>query len=77
LRRLHEDALQPWQHRCWIFPRDPDFAAKAGRLLDLYAGVWQDQPLREDEFVLSADEKTSLPARAGFMRRNRPQPIAR
>jgi hypothetical protein len=20
---LHEDAIRPWQHRCWIFPRDP------------------------------------------------------
>lgn len=63
-RWLHEDAIRPWQHRCWIFPRDPDFAAKAGRLLDLYEGVWQGQPLREDEFVLSADEKTSIQARA-------------
>jgi len=62
-RWLDEDALRPWQHRCWIFPRDPDFAAKAGRLLDLYEGVWQNQPLREDEFVLSADEKTSIQAR--------------
>ncbi|MGH8756183.1 MAG: hypothetical protein ACREU0_10285 [Burkholderiales bacterium] len=34
-RGLHEDAIRPWQHRCWIFPRDPDFPAKAGRLLDL------------------------------------------
>ena len=63
-RWLHQDAIRPWQHRCWIFPRDPDFAVKAGRLLDLYEGVWQDQPLRQDEFVLSADEKTSIQARA-------------
>lgn len=70
-RWLHEDALRPWQHRCWIFPRDPDFAVKAGRLLDLYEGLWQDQPLREDEFVLSADEKTSIQARA---RIHAPQP---
>jgi len=70
-RWLHEDALRPCQHRCWIFPRDPDFAAKAGRVLDLYEGVWQDQPLREDEFVLSADEKTSIQARA---RIHAPQP---
>ena len=70
-RWLHEDALRPWQHRCWIFPRDPDFAAKAGRLLDLYEGVWQDQPLREDGFVLSADEKTSIQARS---RLHAPQP---
>ena len=29
-RWLHEDAIRPWQHRCWIFPRDPDFRVKAG-----------------------------------------------
>lgn len=62
-RWLHEDAIRPWQHRCWIFPRDPDFAAKAGRILDLYQGQWQGQELREDEFVLSTDEKTSIQAR--------------
>jgi hypothetical protein len=33
---LHADAIRPWQHRCWIFPRGPDFAAKTGRILDLY-----------------------------------------
>lgn len=63
-RWLHEDAIRPWQHRCWIFPRDPRFAEKAGRILDLYEGIWQGQPLRDDEFVLSADEKTSIQARA-------------
>jgi len=63
-RCLPEDAIRPWQHRCWIFPRDPPFAAKAGRILDLYERIWQGQPLREDEFVLSADEKTSIQARA-------------
>jgi len=62
-RWLHEDAIRPWQHRCWIFPRDPHFAEKAGRILDLYAGQWDGQPLQEDEFVLSADEKTSIQAR--------------
>ena len=46
---LHEDAIRPWQHRCWIFPRDPQFQAKAGRILDLYERRWQGQPLCEDE----------------------------
>ncbi|MEO9162620.1 MAG: IS630 family transposase, partial [Casimicrobiaceae bacterium] len=40
-RWLNEDAIRPWQHRCWIFPRDQRFALKAGRILDLYARVWQ------------------------------------
>ena len=61
-RWLHEDAIRPWQHRSWIFPRDPDFAAKAGRILDLYARRWEGRRLRWDEFV-SADEKTSIQAR--------------
>jgi hypothetical protein len=63
-RWLHEDAIRPWQHRCWIFPRDPDFATKAGRILDLYAQEWNGEPLAQDDFVISADEKTSIQARA-------------
>jgi hypothetical protein len=62
-RWLHEDAIRPWQHRCWIFPRDPDFVPKAGRILDLYARQWEGVPLRPDEYVLSTDEKTSIQAR--------------
>jgi len=62
-RWLHQDAIRPWYHRSWIFPRDPDFATKAGRLLDLYAREWQGGALKEDEFVISADEKTSIQAR--------------
>jgi DDE superfamily endonuclease len=62
-RWLHEDAIRPWQHRCWIFPRDPAFAVKAGRILDLYAREWEGRSLKDDEFVLSADEKTSIQAR--------------
>jgi DDE superfamily endonuclease len=33
-RRLHQDAIRPWYHRSWIFPKYPDFAEKAGRLLE-------------------------------------------
>jgi hypothetical protein len=51
------------QRRSWIFPRDPDFGAKAARVLDLYARRFDDTPLRPDEFVISADEKTSIQAR--------------
>jgi DDE superfamily endonuclease len=73
-RWLHADAIRPWQHRCWIFPRDPDFAAKAGRLLDLYAREWAGRALRDDEFVLSADEKTSIQARVRCHASRPPQP---
>jgi len=62
-RWLHQDAIRPWYHRSWIFPRDPDFANKAGRILDLYARTWEGKPLKDDEFVISADEKTSIQAR--------------
>src|SRR5215470_20012995 len=62
-RWLADDALKPWQHRSWIFPRDPHFAAKASRVLDLYQRTWQGEPLSEDEYVLSADEKPGVQAR--------------
>jgi len=62
-RWLSADALRPWRHRSWIFPRDPDFAAKAGRILDLYDRVWLGRPLSAREFVISADEKSSIQAR--------------
>src|SRR6202161_3826794 len=55
-RWLHEDAIRPWSHRSWIFPKDPDFAEKAGRLLDLYSRQGEDKPLKTDEFVISAVE---------------------
>ena len=62
-RWLHEDAIKPWQYRSWIFPRDPHFEEKAGRVLDLYQGSWGGLPLGADEYVISADEKTSIQAR--------------
>jgi len=62
-RWLAEDAIKPWQHRSWISIRDPDFAVKAARVLDLYAGFWDGQPLGENNFVICADEKTSVQAR--------------
>jgi transposase len=62
-RWLATDALKPWQHRSWIFIRDPDFRAKASRVLDLYAGSWDGVPLGPDEYVLCADEKTSIQCR--------------
>jgi len=73
-RWLHQDAIRPWYHRAWIFPRDPHFAIKAGRILDLYALTWNGQPLRQDEFVLSADEKTSIQARRRLHASSPPQP---
>lgn len=62
-RWLHEDALRPWSRRSWVFPRDPNFAPKAGAVLDLYHRRWKGRALAEDEFVISADEKTQIPIR--------------
>jgi hypothetical protein len=73
-RWLSEDAIKPWQHRCWIFPRDPFFAAKASRILDLYERVFKGKGLKDDEFVLSTDEKTSIQARARRHSSLAPQP---
>ena len=70
-RWLDADAIKPWQHRSWIFPRDPDFATKAARVLDLYARTWHGVALGADEYVISADEKSQLQA---LRRRHPDQP---
>jgi transposase len=72
-RWLDADAIRPWRHRSWIFPRDPDFEARAGRVLDLYHGVWQGSPLGCNDFVLSADEKTGIQARCRLHRTHAPR----
>ena len=63
-RWLAEDAIRPWNYRSWIFPRDPLFREKAGPILDLYERRWQGQLLEPGEFVVCADEKPSIQARA-------------
>jgi transposase len=62
-RWLSEDALKPWQFQSWIFITDPHFAAKAGKVLDLYSREWEGKPLGKNDYVISADEKTSIQAR--------------
>jgi len=62
-RWLSVDAIKPWQYRSWIFPRDPDFTQKASRVLDLYQGLWNGKRLKPNDYVISADEKTSIQAR--------------
>lgn len=61
-RWLHAAAIKPWQFRSWIFPRDPQFAAKAARVLDLYGRVFDGVELGPDDYVISADEKSQLQA---------------
>jgi hypothetical protein len=63
VRWLREDAIRPWQYRSWIFPTDPEFAVKAGRILDLYQGRWDGELLHPGDMIVSADEKPSIQAR--------------
>ena len=62
-RILDADAIKPWRYEYWIFPRDPQFAAKAGRVVDRYAGWWEGQRLGDKDCIISTDEKTSIQAR--------------
>lgn len=62
-RTLHADAIKPWQYEYWIYPRDPRFAEKAVRIVDLYAGNWYGEPLGPRDYIISSDEKTSIQAR--------------
>jgi len=62
-RWLSADAIKPWFYRSWIFPRDADFAEKAAHVLDLYQGLWDGKRLAPNDYVICADEKTSIQAR--------------
>ena len=64
LRILAEHPIKPWQYQSWIYPRDPDFAAKATVILDLYQGYYQGKRLRPGDRVISVDAKPSIQARA-------------
>jgi transposase len=63
LRILAENPVKPWQYQSWIFPRDPDFAAKAAVILDLYQGYYQGKRLRPGDRIVSVDAKPSIQAR--------------
>ena len=73
-RWLHDDAIRPWRYRSWIFPRDPEFATKAGRILDLYARQWKATPLQTNEFVIA---RTRKPASRPGSARTPPRPRGR
>jgi transposase len=62
LRILAEHPVKPWQYRSWIYPRAPDFEAKATVILDLYQGFYIGEPLRPGDRLLSFDAKPSIQA---------------
>jgi hypothetical protein len=63
LRILAEHPVKPWQYQSWISPRDPDFAARASVILDLYQGFYQGRRLRPGDRILSAAAGPSIQAR--------------
>ena len=63
LRILAEHPVKPWQYRSWIYPRAPDFEAKANVILDLYQGFYGGKPLRPGDRLLSFDAEPSIQAR--------------
>ena len=73
LRILAEHPVKPWQYQSWISPRDPDFAARASVILDLYQGFYRGRRLRPGDRILAVDAKPSIQARG----RCRPTAAAR
>jgi transposase len=64
LRRILADhPVKPWQYRSWIYPRAPDFEARAAVILDLYQGYYQGKQLRPGDRILSFDAKPQIQAR--------------
>ena len=53
-RWLAEDAIKPWQHRSWIFPRDPDFLEKA-------KATASEHKLANVQFIKGSETDPSLP----------------
>ena len=64
LRILAEHPVKPWQYQSWIYPRDPDFEAKAKVIVDLYQGCYQGEPLGPGDRILSFDAKPQINARS-------------
>lgn len=58
---LREDKIKPWRYHSWQKSTDPDFAAKAEPVLDLYEGTWV--YAQAEILTVCADEKTSIQAR--------------
>ena len=59
VRGTRSDAAEPGPR---IFPWDRTSRPRPGRALDLYARTWEGKDLGKRDFVISADEKTSIQA---------------
>jgi Winged helix-turn helix len=59
---LYQDALKPWQYRCWIFITDPASGPRPHAFSTCTPAPGKAGP-GESEYVISADEKASIQAR--------------
>jgi transposase len=73
-RILAEHPVKPWRYQSWIFRRDPEFAAKAKVVLDLYQGFYDGKPLGPGDRIISVDAKPSIQARARIHPTSPPTP---
>lgn len=73
-RILAEHPIKPWRYQSWIFPRDPDFVAKATVILGLYQGSYQGEQLGPGDRILCIDAKPSIQARARCHPSTPPEP---
>ena len=62
-RILAGHPVKPWQYQSWIYPRAPDFEARAKIIVDLYQGCYQGEPLGPGDRILSFDAKPQINAR--------------
>src|ERR1017187_1233948 len=60
LRILAGNPVKPWQCQSWIFPRDPDFEAKAKVILDLYQGFYGGEAAGPRGRILSFDARPPI-----------------
>jgi hypothetical protein len=70
-RLLHADAIRPWRHRMWLFPKDPLLLEKAVPILDLYRGQWDGAPLGPQDAIVCADEMPGLQALSRTVRKGK------
>jgi transposase len=60
-RLLRDEKIKPWRYHSWQKSTDPEFAAKAAPVLDLYQTAQTD--FAQGILTLCADEKPSIQAR--------------
>ena len=60
-RLLSEEKIKPWRYHSWQKSTDPDFAARAAPVLDLYQTAQADA--QQGVLTVCADEKPSIQAR--------------